>query len=215
MIDDQLQLDVAAELFWDPKVCSAAIAVSASGGTITLRGTVGSLREKREAKKAAERVYGVIGVHDELQVRILDKDRREDTELRGDILQALILDGLIPTTVDARVTGGFVTLTGTASWQYQRDEAKFIVANVPGVFAIEDRIKLITSPDGRDIGSDISGAFTRSARLDAKGLSISTSPGSVTLSGVVRSWAEHDEAIAAAWAAPGVTEVHDQIKIEY
>jgi len=215
MTDDQLQLDVAAELFWDPKVSSAAIVVSASGGTITLRGTVGSLRERREARKAAERVYGVIDVNDELQVRILDKDRREDTELRGDILHALILDGLIPTTVDAKVTGGFVTLTGTANWQYQRDEAKFIVANVPGVFALEDRIKLITSPNGRDIKNDISGAFTRSARLDAEGLSISTSPGSVTLSGVVRSWAEHDEAIAAAWAAPGVTEVHDHIKIEY
>ena len=215
MIDDQLQLDVAAELFWDPKVGSAAIAVSASAGIITLRGTVGSLREKREAKKAAERVYGVTAVNDELQVRVLDKDRREDTELRGDILQALILDGLIPTTVDARVTGGFVTLTGTASWQYQRDEAKFIVANVPGVFAIEDQIKLITSPDGRDIKNDISGAFARSARLDADGLSVSAFPGSVTLSGVVRSWAEHDEAIAAAWAAPGVTEVHDHIKVEY
>ena len=215
MTNDQLQLDVAAELFWDPKVGSAAIAVSADGGIVTLRGAVGSLREKREAKKAAERVYGVTAVNDELRVQILDRDRREDTELRGDVLHALILDGVIPTTVDARVAGGFVTLTGTASWQYQRDEAKFIVANVPGVFAIEDRIKLITSPDGRDIGSDISGAFTRSARLDAKGLSISTSPGSVTLSGVVRSWAEHDEAIAAAWGAPGVTEVHDHIKVEY
>jgi len=215
MADEQLQLDVAAELFWDPKVGSAAIAVSADGGIITLRGTVGSLREKREAGRAAERVVGVSAVHDELQVRMLDKDRREDTELRGDILQALILDGLIPTTVDARVTGGFVTLTGTASWQYQRDEAKFIVANVPGVFGIEDQIKLITAPDGRDIANDISGAFARSARLDANGLSVSTSPGTVTLSGVVHSWAEHDEAIAAAWAAPGVTEVHDRIKIVY
>jgi osmotically-inducible protein OsmY len=215
MTDDQLQLDVAAELFWDPKVGSAAIVVSAKGGIVTLRGTVGSLREKREAKKAAERVYGAIAVNDELQLRVMDKDQREDTELRGDILQALILDGLIPTTVDARVTGGFVTLTGTASWQYQRDEAKFIVANVPGVFGIEDQIKLITSPDGRDIKTDISGAFARSARLDADGLSVSASPGSVTLSGIVRSWAEHDEAIAAAWAAPGVTEVHDHIKVEY
>jgi len=192
MTDEQLQLDVAAELFWDPRVGSAAIAVSADGGTITLRGTVGSLREKREAKKAAQRVFGVTAVNDELHVRMLDKDRREDTELRGDILHALILDGLIPTTVDARVTGGLVTLTGTVSWQYQRDEAKFIVANVPGVFGIEDQIKLITN-----------------------GLSVSTSPGTVTLSGVVHSWAEHDEAIAAAWAAPGVTEVHDRIKVVY
>src|SRR6516162_7621220 len=215
MIDEQLQLDVAAELFWDPKVGSAAIVVFADGGTITLRGTVGSLREKREARKAAQRVFGVMAVDDELHVRILDKDRREDTELRGDILHALILDGLIPTTVDAKVTGGLVTLTGTVSWQYQRDEAKFIVANVPGVFGIEDRIKLITAPDGRDIKNDIGGAFARSASLDADGLSVSTSPGSVTLSWVVHSWAEHDEAIAAAWAAPGVTEVHDRIKIVY
>ena len=215
MTDHQLRLDVAAELSWDPKVGSEAIAVSANGGTITLRGTVGSLREKHEAKKAAERVYGVLTVDDELQVRILDDEQREDTELRGDVLQALVLDSLIPTTVDARVTSGLVTLTGTASWQYQRDEAKFIVANVPGVFGIEDRIKLITAPDGRDIKNDISGAFVRSARLDADGLSVSTSPGSVTLSGVVRSWAEHDEAIAAAWAAPGVTAVYDHINVEY
>ena len=89
--------------------------------------------------------------------------------MRGDILHALILDGLIPTTVDARVTFGFLTLTGTASWQYQRDEAKFIVANVPGVFGIEDRIKLITAPDGHDIKNNIGGAFARSARLDADG----------------------------------------------
>ena len=215
MTDNLLQLDVATELFWDPKVGSAAIAVSADGGTITLRGTVGSLREKREAKKAAERVYGVTTVNDELQVQILDKDRRDDTELRGDVLHALVLDGLIPTTVDARGPGGFVTLPGTASWQYQRDEAKFIVANVPGVFGIEDRIRLITAPDGRDIKDDIGRAFARSARLDADGLSISTAPGTVTLSGVVRSWGEHDEAIAAAWAAPGITEVHDHIKVEY
>src|SRR5215831_123845 len=215
MTDEQLQADVAAELFWDLKVGSAAIVISADGGTITLRGAVGSLREKREARKAAQRVFGVMAVNDELHVRIQDKDQREDTELRGDVLHALILDGLIPTAVDARVTGGLVTLTGTVSWQYQRDEAKFIVANVPGVFGIEDRIKLITSPDGRDIGNDISDAFVRSARLDANGLSVSTSPGTVTLSGVVHSWAEHDEAIASAWAAPGVTEVHDRIKVVY
>jgi osmotically-inducible protein OsmY len=215
MTDDQLQLDVAAELHWDPKVDSTAIAVSASGGAITLRGTVASLREKAEARKAAERVYGVITVNDELEVRILDSDRRDDTELCGDVLHALILDGLIPTTLTVRVTGGLVILTGTVSWQYQRDEAAFVAANVPGVVGVEDRIKLITAPSGPDIENGICAAFARSARLDAGRLSVSAFQGAVILSGVVRSWPEHDEAIASAWAAPGVTEVHDNIKIEY
>jgi osmotically-inducible protein OsmY len=37
-----------------------------------------------------------------------------------------MLDSLIPTTVDARARNGFVTLSGTADWQYQRDEAEVI-----------------------------------------------------------------------------------------
>jgi osmotically-inducible protein OsmY len=214
MTDDQLELDVTAELAWDPKVDGAAITATADRGTITLRGTVGSLREKREAKKAAERVHGVTAVNDELQVRIPDKDRRDGTELCGDVLHALILDGLVPTTVGARVRDGFVTLTGTASWHYQRDEAEFVAANVPGAVGIEDQIKLITSPTGRDIKNGISGAFARSAGLDAGRLSVSTFSGTVTVSGAVRSRAERDEAIAAAWAVPGVTEVHDRINVE-
>ena len=60
--DNVLAADVSDELFWDPKVDNAEIAVSANDGTITLRGTVGSLRQKREAKKAAQRVFGVISV---------------------------------------------------------------------------------------------------------------------------------------------------------
>ena len=215
MTDDQLQLDVAAELHGDPRVDSTAVAVSADRGTITLRGAVRSLREKHEARKAAERVYGVVVVRNELEVQIRDEDWRDDTEVRGDVLHALILDGLIPTTVDARVADGFVTLTGVASWQYQRDEAAFLAANVPGVVGVEDQIKLITAPDGRDVTASIRGAFERSARLDADRLSVSVSSGTVTLSGVVRSWAERDEAIAAAWAVPGVTEVYDRIEVEY
>jgi osmotically-inducible protein OsmY len=100
------------------------------------------------------------------------------------------------------VRDGFVTLTGTASWQYQRDEAEFVAANVPGVVGVEEQIKLITSPTGRDIKNGSSGALARSAGLDAGRLSVSTSCGTVTVSGVVRSWAQHDEAIAAAWRVP-------------
>ena len=216
MTNDDVQLDVAAELSWDPKLDSKAIAVSADDGAVTLRGTVGSFREKREAGKAAARVYGVTEVSNELQVRMLDSSRRDDADLRGDVLQALMLDSLVPMTVDAKVRDGVVTLTGTAQWQYQRDEAEFLTASVHGVSSIDNDITLISTPDGRDIKNDISDAFRRSARLDADELSADTlSYGTVILAGAVSSWAEHDEAVAAAWSAPGVTEVDDRIVVEY
>ena len=216
MTDEQLQADVAAELFWDPKVGSEAIAVSADTGTVTLRGTMGSFREKREAGKAACRVYGVIRVDNELDVRLVDDGKRDDAELRGDVLQALMLDSLIPTTVNARARDGSVTLSGTADWRYQRDEAEVVAASVPGVEALQNHIRLTPAPDTGNVKKDIREAFRRNASLDAGRLSVdTTSCGRVTLVGTVSSWAEHDEAVAAAWSAPGVTAVDDQILVAY
>ena len=215
MTDDDLRLDVAAELSWDPKVSSEAIVVSADAGAITLHGTVGSLRERQEAGKAAARVYGVTGVSNQLRVRTLD-DGRDDTDLRDDVLDALMLDGLIPMTVDPKVRDGFVTLTGTAVWHYQRDEAEFLAASVPGVSGIANEITLTSASDGHDITRGIIRAFRRSAVLHVHQFSVETaSYGSVIVAGTVRSWAEHDEAIAAAWSAPGVIDVDDWIVVEY
>src|SRR6266540_5604348 len=112
--NDALATSVSEELFWNPVVDDASIAVFADDGRITLRGTVGSLREKREAEKAAQRVFGVVSVESQLQVKLMNDERRADAELRGDVLRALMLDSLVPNTVDAKVEDGFVTLTGTA-----------------------------------------------------------------------------------------------------
>lgn len=216
MRDVDLELNVNDELVWDPKVDAQAIAVSADDGTITMRGTVGSFRQKLEAKRAAKRVYGVKKVDDQLQVRMLDESRKEDDELRGDVLEALMLDSLVPATIDASVDGAFVTLSGTADWQYQRDEAELVASSVPGVFDVTDEIELTNSkPDAGDVKHAIKDAFKRNARLDADELSVSTTNGTVTLDGAVGSWSEHDEAVAAAWAAPGVTDVDDRIQVEY
>src|SRR3954452_16464099 len=140
--DTDLTADVSDELFWDPKLDSTAIAVSADDGRITMRGTVGSLREKREAKKAAERVFGVTSVDSQLQVRLMNDAKRDDADLRGDVLQALMLDSLVPKTVDATAEDGFVTLTGTANWQYERDEAEFVASNIAGALDVINEIGL-------------------------------------------------------------------------
>ena len=215
MTDQSLINNVTEELFWDPKVDNAAIAVSADGGKITLRGTVRSFREKQEAKKDAARVYGVKSVSNELEVRLLDKHRREDADLRGDVLQAFALDYLIPASVDAKVRDGLVTLKGSVDWQYQREEADFVAANVLGVIDVLDEIKLKAKPKAKAVKDDIRSAFERNAALDADDLSITASNGTVKIKGAVNSWAEHDEAVSAAWAAPGVTDVDDRILVEY
>lgn len=216
MSNDQLVSSVTDELIWDPKVDSAAIAISADDGVVTLRGTVGSFREKREAKQDAERVYGVENVNNELQVRILEGNRRDDADLRGDVLRALMLDTLVPPTIDAKVNDGWVILTGSAEWQFQRDEAEFIAANVLGVAGMINQIELMAAmPGAGDVKQSIKKAIERNAKLDAEAVSVESSNGTVTISGTVSSWSEHDDAVSAAWAAPGVRRVKDQILVAY
>jgi osmotically-inducible protein OsmY len=144
MSNEQLQEWVRAELHWDPKVDDAAIAVSAHNGDVTLRGTVGSFREKRDAQRDAERVYGVTSVANELQVRLLTEHGRDDADLRGAVLRALELDGHVPSTVGARVDDGWVTLLGTADRQYQREAAEYVAGNVTGIVGVDDQIELKT-----------------------------------------------------------------------
>ena len=216
MTDDDLRRDVAAELCWDPQVDSAAIEVSAASGMVTLRGTVASLRHKRAGGNAAARIRGVTGVANELRVQIPDRDRRDDEDLRGDVLEALMLEGSVPMTVDAQSRDGFVTLTGAAEWHYQREAAESRTASVPGVVGIDNAIALAQAPDPRAAGDTIRCAFRRDAVLNADGLSVETfSGGLVILSGTVSSWAAHDHAVAAAWSAAGVSDIDDRIGVEY
>jgi osmotically-inducible protein OsmY len=215
MRDDDLRRHVAAELSWDPRVDSEAIDVSAAVGTVTLRGTVASLLLKRAGGRAAARVRGVTWVANELRVQLPDADRRADEDLRGDVLEALMLAVSVPMTIDVKARDGLVTLTGTAQWHYQREAAESRTADVPGVAGIDNAIIVIQVPDARDAADAISGAFRRDALLAADVLSVEMpSGGLVILSGTVSSWAAHDHAVAAAWSAPGVTQVEDRIAVE-
>jgi osmotically-inducible protein OsmY len=177
---------------------------------------VGSFRRKREAKRAAERVYGVRNVNNKLDVDILVEHHREDAEIRGDVLQALMLDALVPTTIDAMVNDGIVTLTGTAQWRYQCDEAEFVAANILGVIDVENDVDILSPvPDAGEAHHSIKKALERNAKLDAENIAVSSSHGRVTLTGSVRSWSEHDAAVTAAWSAPGIITVDDRLRVNY
>jgi osmotically-inducible protein OsmY len=83
------------------------------------------------------------------------------------------------------------------------------------VAGIDNAIILTQTPDARDAADAVRGAVQRDAVLAADVLSVETSSGGlVILSGTVSSWPAHDHAVAAAWSAPGVTQVDDRICVE-
>jgi osmotically-inducible protein OsmY len=213
--DVELQVDVADELFYETRVDDSEIAASADNGTVTLRGTVGSLGAKRAAGKAAQRVSGVRNVRNELEVRVLTENRRDDAELRGSVLKSLSWNVFVPSAVDAMVKDGVVTLTGDVDFRHQRDEAERTVRNMRGVSRIQDEIKVKNPGMAADVSERLEKALERSAQIDARDVQVEALDRTVTLNGRVKSWAEHDAALDAAWAAPGVKDVRDELEIGY
>jgi osmotically-inducible protein OsmY len=133
------------------------------------------------------------------------------------VLQALMLDALVPSTIDAKVDDGVVTLTGTAHLLFERDEAESVAGNVKCVTDVYDQVTLLAPPPfAGDVNRSIKQAMARDAKLDAEGVHVeSADDGKVKLSGSGRSWAEHDAAVDAAWAAPGVMDVEDHLMVAY
>jgi osmotically-inducible protein OsmY len=215
--DTELVGDVTDELFFDPRISDIdTIAVAADSGSVTLRGTVGSFHQKRSAAGAARRVNGVTYVNNELQVRLMTEFRREDSDIRAAALQALMLDSLIPAEeIDVKVRDGLLTLTGIVAWQYQSDLAEDDVLPLIGIVDIENAIVVANDGTAVDVADRINGAFLRNAQLNDSDIEVSSTNGSVTLAGVVSTWSEHDEALDAAWSAPGVSRVRDELVVVY
>jgi osmotically-inducible protein OsmY len=139
---------------------------------------------------------------------------RKDAELRGRVLQAPALDGVVLPTVDAKVKDGVVTLTGTVKAQDQLDAARLVASNVAGDSEVLDQMTLTLEPNAHEVRDAISVALKRNARARAESLSIKTSHGMVTVKGKVRSWEERDAAIEAIESLEGVRRVEDHITVE-
>lgn len=141
-----VEADIRAALIGDPRVPSPDdVAISVGDDMVVLRGTVGSFNQRRAAVSDARNVPGVEDIDDELQVRILDDERRGDAEIRGIALQILHWDTEVPDDlVDVKVSDGWLTLTGEVYYQYQTDAAYYDVAALQGVTGVTNEIKVIT-----------------------------------------------------------------------
>ena len=77
--DSELRRNVEKELEWDPAIDERRIGVAVIDGVVTLTGEVTTYSEKWKAERTVERVAGVRGVANELEVRLLGD--RIDTDI--------------------------------------------------------------------------------------------------------------------------------------
>jgi osmotically-inducible protein OsmY len=214
--DHQLQLDVMAELSWDPSVNAADIGVEVKDGIVTLAGHVGSYAEKLDAERATMRVSGVKALAVEMDVKLIGSNSRNDVDIARSVDNVLQWTTYLPEkAVKIKVESGWVTLSGEVTWAFQRDAAISAVRYLMGVKGVNDQLVIKPKVSAPVVKADIEAALKRRAQKDAHDISVSVHGTDVTLSGKVHSWSERELATNTAWASPGVKTVVDNITLSY
>ena len=206
---------VQSELDFDPLVDPTDITVKDLNGEVALNGTVPSYPQYLEASAAAQRVAGVKQVHNHLAVELPPGDYRDDVQLATAANNALLWDVTVPAGIEATSRNGNITLTGTVRYGSQRTAAELAVGGLTGVRNVKDEIDIdYDAADPVDVTALVQDALDRNALiLDDSDVLVDTAGNTVTLTGHVRTWAEHDAVIDATWMASGVYDVADNIVI--
>jgi osmotically-inducible protein OsmY len=205
---------VERELSYDPLVDDSDISVKNINGDVALNGAVPSYPQYLEAAAAARRVAGVMNLQNHLEVVLPSGDYRDDATLTTTANDALTLNITVPDRVEATAKNGNLTVTGTASHGAERTAAEQAVTYLTGVRNIKDDIDISADADPVDVTLNVQDALDRYALVpDDSDVAVDTSGNTVTLTGYVRTWAEHDAVVDAAWMATGVYDVRDDLYV--
>jgi len=211
--DADLQHDIEKELAWEPSVHPKQIGVAVKAGAVELSGYVNSFWEKCVAEQAAWRIVHVKSVTNEIRVELPFPAIRADDDVALAAMGILEWNSLVPETVEVQVTGAWVTLKGAVEWQHQKDEAERALCPLKGIQGIRNEITIEPAVSLGDVRAAIDEALKRNSLVDSSHIKTHVVHGVVSLRGAARSRQERNEAMHAAWGAPGVTKVEDHIAI--
>jgi osmotically-inducible protein OsmY len=214
--DMQLKRHVEDELEWEPTIDATSIGVGVKEAIVTLSGHVPSYAAKHAAEEAVLKIHGVRALVSDLDVKFKADSSRTDEDIARAAALALLWNCMVPDDhVTVTVAHGVVTLQGTVEWEYQRNAAQRAVQDLMGVKAVSNLIALRAATICADVKSEIEAALKRSAEVEAKDIAVNLDGTHIILSGTVRTMVERTAAEAAAWKAPGVRGVVNDIQITY
>jgi len=212
MSDNTVRQDILDELEFEPSLDATTVGVAVRDGVVTLTGWVESYSEKLTVERAVERIKGVRGIAQEIEVRPRDPNGPHDDEITQRAIAALRWSTMVPDgRIMVKVEHGRVTLMGTLDWAYQKRGALDLVRGLRGVIAVTDLIELAERVASKDVKTAIENALGRHAELEDRDVKVSVAGNRVTLDGRVASWRARRVVEEAAWSVAGVTEVTDQL----
>ncbi len=214
MNDRELRQTILDELEFDPSVNAAHIGVAVEDGIVTLSGHVASYAEKIAVERIVRRVKGVRGIAQEIEVRYPQSAKTADDEIAKRAAKIVDWDVRVPLgAVAIKVEKGWVTLTGTVDWHFQKEAAESAVRKLSGVVGVTNLIELRQKVQAPDVKRKIEAALRRNAELEADAIRVDVKGDVVTLEGRVHTYYERNVAERAAWSVPGVRLVNDRIAV--
>jgi len=213
MEDKALRLDIIDELDFEPSIHSQDIGVAVSNGVVTLTGHVHSYAEKLAVERTVGRLKGVKAVAMDMEVRLPSSPKTSDDEVAKRCVDILKWNVWTSESIQVKVEHGWVTLSGSVDWAYQRQAAERAIHALSGVRGVSNLIAIKPAIHPEDVSSAIEKAFLRNAELESDQIRVQATAGQIVLEGNVKTWHERQIAEQAAWSAPGVTSVDDRIRV--
>lgn len=215
MSDSQLRQDIIDELEFDPRFDAAHIGVAVDRGVVTLTGHVASFAERAAVVAAVRRLRGARAIADDIEVRLASQPKTADDQIAKRAADILAWDVHVPrNAVEVLVEDGWVTLTGTVNWRYQKVAAEADIHKLSGVRGVSNQIVIRPMVDSADLKDKIEAALKRCAAIEAGDLRVTVQGGNrVILEGQVGNWRERMAVEDAAWSAAGVMDVDDRLTI--